>query len=68
MNRRKRLTFWGADENDDSLPRAVIAGRKTVTADTVEEAWFKKGPFWVTLTVGILPGNGHALCEAGVQR
>jgi uncharacterized protein YhfF len=36
MNRRKRLTFWGANENDDSLPRAVIAGRKTVTADTVE--------------------------------
>lgn len=37
MNRLKRLTFWGADENDDSLPRAVIAGRKTVTADTVED-------------------------------
>jgi len=37
MNRLKRLTFWGADENDDSLPRAVIAGQKTVTADTVED-------------------------------
>jgi uncharacterized protein YhfF len=37
MNRLKRLTFWGADDNDDSLPRAVIAGRKTVTADTVED-------------------------------
>lgn len=36
MNRKKRLTFWGADENDDSLPSAVMAGRKTVTADTVE--------------------------------
>ena len=36
MDRRKRLTFWGADENDDSLPRAVMAGRKTVTAETVE--------------------------------
>jgi len=34
--RCKRLTFWGADEYDDSLPRSVIAGRKTVTADTVE--------------------------------
>ncbi len=37
MDRRKRLTFWGADENDDSLPRAVMAGRKTVTADAVED-------------------------------
>lgn len=37
MDRRKRLTFWGADENDDSLPRAVIAGGKTVTAETVED-------------------------------
>jgi uncharacterized protein YhfF len=38
--RRKRLTFWGADENDDSLPRAVMDGRKTVTADTVD-AYFQ---------------------------
>jgi len=30
---RKRLTFWGANEDDDSLPRAVIAGRKTATSD-----------------------------------
>jgi len=37
MNRRKRLTFWGADENDDSLPCSVMEGRKTVTADTVED-------------------------------
>src|SRR5450830_1289764 len=34
---RKRLTFWGADEHDDSLPREVMAGRKTVTADTVAD-------------------------------
>jgi uncharacterized protein YhfF len=33
---RKKLTFWGADDNDDSLVREVIAGHKTVTADTVE--------------------------------
>jgi uncharacterized protein YhfF len=37
MSRRKRLTFWGADENDDSLPRSVMDGLKTVTADTVED-------------------------------
>ena len=37
MTRRKRLTFWGADENDDSLPRSVIEGRKTVTADALED-------------------------------
>lgn len=34
---RKKLTFRGAHEDDDSLVRAVIAGRKTVTADTVED-------------------------------
>lgn len=37
MTKRKKLSFWGADENDDSLVLAVIAGRKTVTADTVED-------------------------------
>lgn len=45
MNRRKRLTFWGADENDDSLPRAVMAGDKTVTADTVEDYYKPYGEF-----------------------
>jgi len=37
MNKRKKLTFWGAHEDDDSLVLNVIAGRKTVTADTVED-------------------------------
>ena len=32
MNRRKRLTFWSANEDDDSLVRTVISGRKTATA------------------------------------
>jgi uncharacterized protein YhfF len=37
MTTRKKLTFWGADADDDSLVHEVIAGRKTVTADTVED-------------------------------
>jgi uncharacterized protein YhfF len=37
MNPRKKLSFWGAHEDDDSLVLSVIAGRKTVTADTVED-------------------------------
>ena len=37
MTKRKKLTFWGANEDDDSLVRAVIAGHKTVTADTVDD-------------------------------
>jgi uncharacterized protein YhfF len=45
MNRLKRLTFWGLDENDDSLPRAVIAGRKTVTADTVDDYYKPYGEY-----------------------
>ncbi len=40
VSRRKRLTFWGADQNDDSLVCSVMEGRKTVTADTVE-AYYK---------------------------
>jgi uncharacterized protein YhfF len=45
MSRRKRLTFWGADEDDDSLARAVIAGLKTVTADTVEDYYKPYGEY-----------------------
>jgi len=37
MTRTKRLTFWGADEHDDSLVREVIAGHKTVTADVAAD-------------------------------
>jgi hypothetical protein len=37
MTRRTRLTFCGADADDDSLPRSVMDGRKTVTAETVED-------------------------------
>lgn len=37
MTRRKRLTFWGANDDDDSLPRSVMEGRKTVTAETRED-------------------------------
>ncbi|WP_229506024.1 ASCH domain-containing protein [Massilia genomosp. 1] len=37
MNRLKRLTFWGVHDDDDSLPRSVMEGRKTVTAEILEE-------------------------------
>lgn len=42
---RKKLTFWGANENDDSLVLDVIAGRKTVTADTLEAYYQPYGEF-----------------------
>jgi uncharacterized protein YhfF len=45
MTRPKRLTFWGANEDDDSLPRAVMEGRKTVTADTVEDYYKPYGEY-----------------------
>jgi len=45
MDKRKRLTFWGANEDDDSLVRDVIAGRKTVTADTVEDYYRSCGEY-----------------------
>ena len=34
---RKTLTFWGANEDDDSLVKTVIDGSKTVTCDLEEE-------------------------------
>ncbi len=37
MAPRKKLSFWGAHADDDSLVLDVIAGRKTVSADTVED-------------------------------
>ncbi|MEW7850818.1 ASCH domain-containing protein [Massilia aurea] len=45
MGRRKRLTFWGAHDDDDSLPRSVMAGHKTVTADTVEDYYKPYGDY-----------------------
>lgn len=45
MNRLKRLTFWGAHDDDDSLPRSVMDGRKTVTADTVEAYYQPYGEY-----------------------
>jgi len=45
MMRRKRLTFWGADQNDDSLARSVMEGRKTVTADTIADYYKRHGEF-----------------------
>ncbi len=45
MPQTKKLTFWGANENDDSLPRAVMEGRKTVTADTVEAYYQSYGEY-----------------------
>lgn len=42
---RKRLSFWSADADDDSLVREVIAGRKTVTADLVEDYYRGYGEY-----------------------
>jgi len=45
VSRLKRLTFWGANEDDDSLPRAVMEGRKTATCDTVEDYYKPYGEY-----------------------
>jgi len=37
MKLRKRLTFWGKDEDDDSLVRNAMSGRKTATASVASE-------------------------------
>jgi uncharacterized protein YhfF len=45
VTQHKRLTFWSADVDDDSLVREVIAGRKTVTADLVEDYYRGYGEY-----------------------
>lgn len=45
MERRKRQQFWGKDEDDDSLVRNVIAGRKTATASVASEYGIPYGEF-----------------------
>jgi len=45
MNRRKRLTFWSANDDDDSLVRNVIAGKKTATAAVASEYHVAYGDF-----------------------
>jgi uncharacterized protein YhfF len=45
MNKRKRLTFWGANKDDDSLVRSVMDHRKTVTADTVPDYYKPYGEY-----------------------
>lgn len=37
MKRRKRIQFWGEDENDDSLVREIIRGEKTATVCKADE-------------------------------
>lgn len=45
MNRRKRLTFWSANEDDDSLVRNVIAGKKTATEGVASEYHIPYGEY-----------------------
>lgn len=45
MKRRKRLTFWSANEHDDSLVRNVISGRKTATAEALSQYYQPYGEF-----------------------
>ena len=37
MKRRKRIQFWGEDENDDSLVRDIIRREKTATVCKADE-------------------------------
>ncbi len=37
MKRRKRIQFWGEDENDDSLVREIIRREKTATVCKADE-------------------------------
>lgn len=43
--RRKRLTFWGKDEDDDRLVRNVILGKKTATASVASEYGIPYGEY-----------------------
>lgn len=43
--RRKRTQFWGANEDDDSLVREIIAGHKTATVCKADEYYTATGEF-----------------------
>ena len=45
MNRRKRLTFWHANKDDDRLVRSVISGKKTATATPASEYYDSYGEY-----------------------
>lgn len=45
MERRKRIQFWGRDENDDSLVREIERGEKTATVCKADEYNLKVGDY-----------------------
>jgi len=45
MNRRKRIQFWGAHADDDSLVLEVLSGYKTATVCKAEEYYIPIGEF-----------------------
>ncbi|WP_296948261.1 ASCH domain-containing protein [uncultured Massilia sp.] len=70
---RKRLTFWSADPDDDSLVRDVIAGRKTATADLVEDYYrgygaLGEGGYAAGELVDVLDPRGRRRCTIRATR
>jgi len=45
MTRFKRMQFWGEDENDDSLIREVLEGKKTATVCKADEYDLPEGDY-----------------------
>lgn len=45
MDRRKRLQFWGRDENDDSLVIEIENGKKTATVCKADEYDLSEGDY-----------------------
>ena len=45
MKRRKRMQFWGEDENDDSLVREIERGDKTATVCKADEYMLPEGDY-----------------------
>lgn len=45
MHRPKRIQFWGADENDDSLIIEILEGKKTATVSKADEFYESDGEF-----------------------
>lgn len=45
MNRPKRIQFWGENENDDSLVKEIIEGKKTATVCKADQFYESDGEF-----------------------
>ncbi len=71
MHRRKRTQFWGANPDDDSLVREILAGQKTATVCPADEYYtvmneFDDGGMEVGEQVDVYDLRGRRRCVIAI--